>query len=641
MGYTKYPFLVLENLISDENADTVDGLHAATTATANTLLALDANKDFNLGTGDITGTNIDFTGTAKVGTTLGVGVNAHAYKAIYAIFDAAPPTNVGLYAMRMAATRSSASNVLAGLFIFYSQAYANAGAGNNIENVSHFHASNMSVTSGTVTNQYAFYAAALSGAANNYGVYISGDNPSYFGGKVGIGMNEPLYQLDVLGSVRFYKTTDIQNITQTTGTAHAACFNIKSGNGTTSSNYAYIQVTADKTSPQSWIIGMRGNENYIIRDVEDSANRLTIDSNGNVTWNDIGADCNYNIESDINANAFFLRGSDGNIGIGTNSPSTLLHIQQSASNFIRIEATGINQNAGFQLKNDAKQYQVSVLGSTSDSLVFRDVSAGIDRITIQTDGSVIIGSPTGGGKGVGTINAKAVYDDNVLLTDYVFDKYFDDEIKREDIEKGVDSDYTIPTREEFIEHIKENRHLPRLTGRLNWTEETRPSLGKFQSQLCEQVEHLAIYIKELHEEIQELYLKSAIAIQPTVNQTILDITYIKIVLDNEIYDEQGEYDSLKNYRFTATKAGKYMVIGTITFNSGIAGKEFDMIINKNGVNTVTKKCKWINSAIQSEQVTAIIDLDVNDYLELWTYQNSGVSRDIVCGTYTGLQIKKV
>ena len=112
-------------------------------------------------------------------------------------------------------------------------------------------------------------------------------------------------------------------------------------------------------------------------------------------------------------------------------------------------------------------------------------------------------------------------------------------------------------------------------------------------------------------------------------------------MDNEIYDEQGEYDSLKNYRFTATKAGKYMVIGTITFNSGIAGKEFDIIINKNGVNTITKKCKWINSTKQSEQVTTIIDLDANDYLELWTYQNSGVSLELGCRTYTGLQVNKI
>lgn len=40
-------------------------------------------------------------------------------------------------------------------------------------------------------------------------------------------------------------------------------------------------------------------------------------------------------------------------------------------------------------------------------------------VTVMTSGS----DPTGGNKGDGTINASAVYDDNTLLTDYVFDAY--------------------------------------------------------------------------------------------------------------------------------------------------------------------------------------------------------------------------
>lgn len=41
------------------------------------------------------------------------------------------------------------------------------------------------------------------------------------------------------------------------------------------------------------------------------------------------------------------------------------------------------------------------------------------------DGSFVVGAPTGANKGAGTINAQAVYDDNVLLTDYVFDLFYD------------------------------------------------------------------------------------------------------------------------------------------------------------------------------------------------------------------------
>jgi hypothetical protein len=41
----------------------------------------------------------------------------------------------------------------------------------------------------------------------------------------------------------------------------------------------------------------------------------------------------------------------------------------------------------------------------------------------RSDGSVVIGAPTGGFKGTGTLNASAVYDDNVLLTCYAIEAY--------------------------------------------------------------------------------------------------------------------------------------------------------------------------------------------------------------------------
>jgi hypothetical protein len=43
------------------------------------------------------------------------------------------------------------------------------------------------------------------------------------------------------------------------------------------------------------------------------------------------------------------------------------------------------------------------------------------KMTLFNGGGVTVGSPTGGDKGAGTLNATAVYDDNVLLTDWVFD----------------------------------------------------------------------------------------------------------------------------------------------------------------------------------------------------------------------------
>jgi len=46
-----------------------------------------------------------------------------------------------------------------------------------------------------------------------------------------------------------------------------------------------------------------------------------------------------------------------------------------------------------------------------------------ERARFHHTGGVTIGSPTGGDKGAGSLNAVAIYDDNVLLTDYVFDRW--------------------------------------------------------------------------------------------------------------------------------------------------------------------------------------------------------------------------
>jgi len=52
----------------------------------------------------------------------------------------------------------------------------------------------------------------------------------------------------------------------------------------------------------------------------------SLDMNGNAVFNESGADVDFRIESDTNTHAFFLQGSDGNVGIGTSSPSQALDV---------------------------------------------------------------------------------------------------------------------------------------------------------------------------------------------------------------------------------------------------------------------------------------------------------------------------
>lgn len=64
-------------------------------------------------------------------------------------------------------------------------------------------------------------------------------------------------------------------------------------------------------------------------------------------------------------------------------------------------------------------------------------------------GGVVCGAPTGGDKGNGNINAKGVYDDNTLLTDYVFDALLDGRV---DFQKWDD---LVPNARERVQDARQ------------------------------------------------------------------------------------------------------------------------------------------------------------------------------------------
>jgi hypothetical protein len=64
------------------------------------------------------------------------------------------------------------------------QLLSQAGYTGAITSLSMFHALNASLGGATLTNQYGYYCAALSGATNNYAFYAAGTTPSFFGGTI-------------------------------------------------------------------------------------------------------------------------------------------------------------------------------------------------------------------------------------------------------------------------------------------------------------------------------------------------------------------------------------------------------------------------------------------------------------------------
>lgn len=117
---------------------------------------------------------------------------------------------------------------------------------------------------------------------------------------------------------------------------------------------------------------------------------------------------------------------------------------------------------------------------------------------------VVVGTPTGGAKGFGTINAKAVYDDNTLLTGYVLDHAFNERFSPErwSISKTALDEYLkrVLTVDQFCNYIKQKRVLPAFEE----IEETQklPSVGSMVQRLWETIETMAIYIADLNERLK-------------------------------------------------------------------------------------------------------------------------------------------
>jgi len=159
-------------------------------------------------------------------------------------------------------------------------------------------------------------------------------------------------------------------------------------------------------------------------------------------------------------------------------------------------------------------------------------------------GGALFGNPTGGDKGTGTINAQAVYDDNALLSCYVFDQaldgainaakwdsrvpdrvvaaeYDDDEdpetgelIKREITAQKLEprqhepmrkfsvrigSEYDPLTLDGYAKHWREKRHLTAMPNEITFDLMKGLATGEWIQRLVETVEIQAVLIEELNQ----------------------------------------------------------------------------------------------------------------------------------------------
>jgi hypothetical protein len=106
-------------------------------------------------------------------------------------------------------------------------------------------------------------------------------------------------------------------------------------------------------------------------------------------------------------------------------------------------------------------------------------------------------------KGPGTISAKSsVWGGSVLLSDHVFDQYYDGRVKPEDAKQAMG--YKHYNVKEMANYVEQEHHLPTIAGRETWEQHGQFSVDQLTNQLWVTVETQSLYIQELNTRMEAL-----------------------------------------------------------------------------------------------------------------------------------------
>lgn len=123
----------------------------------------------------------------------------------------------------------------------------------------------------------------------------------------------------------------------------------------------------------------------------------------------------------------------------------------------------------------------------------------------------------------------------------------------------------------------------------------------------------------------------------SAGQTFTSGTGAAVALDAENVDsDNGHSNTVNNSRYTAQVAGWYAVSGVISYAANATNVRI-AYIQKNGTTTPGADAELSAASAGVSCIatnTALVQLNVNDYVELWGFQNSGSPVALAAGTQT-------
>ena len=105
-------------------------------------------------------------------------------------------------------------------------------------------------------------------------------------------------------------------------------------------------------------------------------------------------------------------------------------------------------------------------------------------------------------------------------------------------------------------------------------------------------------------------------------QTVANNTTTKVTFETEVFDSDGTF---ADSRFTPGVAGKYLMTAVVSFTNHPSGAYVGIYPYKNGSSLYSELTYNGTSGDADTRVSAtlIVDLDADDYLEIYTRQNAG------------------
>lgn len=135
-------------------------------------------------------------------------------------------------------------------------------------------------------------------------------------------------------------------------------------------------------------------------------------------------------------------------------------------------------------------------------------------------------------------------------------------------------------------------------------------------------------------ETTHFYPAEGASVYHSLDQSVADSTPITLTWDSEAYDTNDIHSSVTNpSRLTAQTAGKYLVWATVVWEANGSGDR-NIEIKKNG-QTTSPSVQYFDvsgkATVMSMNISGILDLIVNDYIELEVYQTSGEPLNVLNG----------